>query len=199
MALVIGVYPAEDLNRIVDRGFVDVDLLETADERAILLEIVAIFFVSRRANATDYTPRQRRLQQVRGIHRSATCRAGADDRMDLIDEQDGAGLCLELGQHRLEPLLEIPAIARSRQQRAHVERVDRRAQQHLGNLTLNDTARQPLGNRRFPDAGLADVERIVLGPSAQYLNCTLDFGFAPDQRIDPTAFRLLVEIDAIRV
>src|SRR3984893_16005866 len=195
MALVIGVYPAQDLDRILDRGFVDVDLLETADERAILLEIVAIFFVSRRANAADYAPGQRRLQQVRGIHRPAPCRAGADDRRDLIDEQDRAGLCLELGQHRLESLLEIPAIARSREQRAHVERVDRRAQQHLGDLTLDDTTGQPFGNRCFPDPRLADVERIVLGPSAQYLNRTLDFSFAPDQRIDPTAFRFLVEID----
>ena len=119
--------------------------------------------------------------------------------MDLIDEQDRARLCLEFGQYRLKPLLEIPAITRSREQRAHVERVDRRAQQHLRDLTLDDTAGQPFGDRCFSDTGLADVKRIVLGPPAQYLNCTLDFSFTPDQRIDPTAFRLLVEIDAIRV
>ena len=143
--------------------------------------------------------RERRLQQVRGIHRPAAGRAGADHRVDLVDEQDGAGLRLELGQHRLQPLLEIAAIARSREQRAHVERIDRRAQQYLGHLALDDAARQPFGDRRFADARLADIERVVLGPSAQDLNRALDLGFAADQRIDLAALRLLVEIDAICV
>src|SRR5262249_3320161 len=121
-----------------------------------------------------------RLRDAGATPPPATRRAGADDRMELIDEQDGPRLRLEFGQHRLEPLLEIAAIARSREQRAHVERVDRSAQQYLGHLTLDDAARQPFGNRRFPYTRLADVEWIAFGASAQYLNCTLDFSFASD-------------------
>src|SRR3546814_19574937 len=40
----------------------------------------------------------------------------------------------ELGDDLLQPLLEIAAIARAREQRAHVERIDDRRQQHLGHV-----------------------------------------------------------------
>ena len=126
-------------------------------------------------------------------------RAGADHGVDLVDEQDRAGLRLELRQHRLQPLLEIAAIARAGEQRAHVEREDRRVEQHLGHFALHDAARQPLGDRRLADAGVADIERVVLRAPAQDLDRPLDLGLAADQRIDLAALRLLVEVDAIGV
>ena len=117
--------------------------------------------------------------------------------MDLVDEQHRVGLLLELRQHGLEPLLEVAAIARAGQQRAHVERVDHRLLQHLGHLALDDLARQALGDRRLADAGLADIERIVLGPAAQHLDGALDLVLAADQRIDAALAGLLVEVDAV--
>ena len=63
-------------------------------------------------------------------------RAGADHGVDLVDEQDGARLVLQLGHHRLQPLLEVAAVARAGQQRAHVERVD-------GGLAPAPPARRP--------------------------------------------------------
>ena len=54
-------------------------------------------------------------------------RAGADHGVDLVDEHDGVGMRLELLDDLLQALLEVAAIARARQQRAHVEREDRRA------------------------------------------------------------------------
>ncbi len=119
--------------------------------------------------------------------------------MDLVDKEDGAGLRFELGQHRLQPLLEIAAIAGAGQQRAHVERIDRRVGQHFGHLALDDPARQPLGDRGLADTGIADIERVVLRPPAQDLDRPLDFGLAPDQRVDAAALRLFVQIDAIGV
>ena len=38
---------------------------------------------------------QRRLEQVRRVHRPAARGAGADDRMDLVDEHDGARKALD--------------------------------------------------------------------------------------------------------
>ena len=119
--------PGDDLDRVLDRRLVDVDLLEPAQQRAVLLEMVAEFLVGGRADAADRARGQRGLQQVRCVHRAARGRAGADHRVDLVDEQDRVRQLLELGDDRLQPLLEVAAVAGAGEQRAHVERVDGRA------------------------------------------------------------------------
>ena len=68
--------------------------------------------------------RQRGLQQVRRIERAARGGARADQRVDLVDEEDRVRVVHELLQHRLQPLLEIAAVLGAGEQRAHVERVD---------------------------------------------------------------------------
>ena len=105
------------------------------------------------------------------------------------------GQLLELVDDRLQPLLEIAAIARAGEQRAHVERIDHRGQQHLGHVALDDLARQAFGDRGLADAGIADIERVVLRAAAQDLDRAIDLGAAADQRIDLAVLRLLVEID----
>ena len=57
--------------------------------------------------------------------------------------------------------------------------------QHLRHVAFDDLARQALGDRRLADAGLADIERVVLGAAAQDLDGALDLVLAADQRIDP--------------
>ena len=69
---------------------VDVDLLEAAHQRAVLLEVLAVFLVGGRADAAQRARLQRRLQQVGGVHGAAGGGAGADHGVDLVDEQDGA-------------------------------------------------------------------------------------------------------------
>ena len=122
-------------------------------------------------------------------------RAGADHGVDLVDEQDRVGQLLELVDDRLQPLLEIAAVAGAGEQRAHVERVDHRALEHLGDVALDDLAREAFGDRGFADAGIADVERVVLRPAAQDLHRAVDLGHAADQRIDLAGLGLLVEVD----
>jgi hypothetical protein len=139
--------------------------------------------------------RQRRLEQVRRVHRPAAGRARADHRVDFIDEQHRLRQLFELVDDLLQPLLEIAAIARARQQRAHVERIDHRLEQHIGHLALDDLARQPFGDRGLADAGIADIKRVVLAAAAQDLDRPVDLGPAADQRIDLAVLRLLVEVD----
>ncbi len=171
VALVIGLQAAQDLDRILDRRLVDVDLLESPDQCPVLLKIVAVFLVGGRADAADGAAGKRRLQQVGGVHRAAAGRAGAD----------------------------LAAIAGAGQQRAHVEREDGRVLKHLGHLAMDDAPRQPLGDRGLADPGIADIERVVLGAPAEDLDRPLDLGLAPDQRVDLAALGLLVEVDAIGV
>src|SRR6185369_9102061 len=61
----------------------------------------------------------------------------------------------------------------------------------------DDLAGQALGDRRLADAGLADVERVVLGAAAQHLDGALDLVLAADQRIDAAFAVLLVEVHAV--
>src|SRR6185437_4553961 len=61
----------------------------------------------------------------------------------------------------------------------------------------DDALGEPLGNRGLADAGLADEQRIVLLPAAQYLDRAVDLGIPPDHRIDLAVARLLVQIHAV--
>ena len=66
--------------------------------------------------------------------RSSPRCAGADDVVDLVDEQqDAAVALLDLVQYGLEPLLELAAVLGAGEQRAEVEREDRaRSLSHSG-------------------------------------------------------------------
>ncbi len=190
-----GLEALQDLDRILDRGLVHVDLLEPAQQGAVLFEMVAEFLVGGRADAADRTRTERRLQKVRRIHRPAAGRTRADDRVDFVDEQDRVRHPFEFGDDLLQSLLEIAAIAGAREQRAHVERIDHGFRQHFGHFAFDDLARQAFRDRGLADAGIADIERVVLAAAAEDLHRAIDLRPATDQRIDLAVFRLLVEID----
>jgi len=106
---------------------------------------------------------------------------------------------LEFLEHLLQPLLEVAAIAGSREQRAHVEREHGCRGQHFRHLAVDDAFRKPFRDRGLADAGFADEQRVVLLPAAQHLDGAVDLGIAPDHRIDLAVARLLVEIDAVGI
>ena len=90
MLLEAGLEPAQDLDGLRDGRLRHVDLLEAPRERVVLLENAAELRVGRRADAAQLAVREQRLDQVRRIHDAARRRAGADDGMNLVDEQDRA-------------------------------------------------------------------------------------------------------------
>ncbi len=102
---------------------------------------------------------------------------------------------LELVDDLLQPLLEIAAVTGAGEQRAHVERIDDRGLQDLGHVALDDLAREALGDRGLPDAGVADVQRVVLAAAAQDLDRAVDLRHPADQRIDLALLGLFVEVD----
>ena len=119
----------------------------------------------------------------------------ADDGVDLVDEQDRVGQLLQLREHGLQALLEVAAVFGTGDQRAQIERIDRRIGQHFGHVALDDALGQSFGDRGLAHAGLADVKRIVLAPAAQHLDGALDLVGPADQRVDPAFARELVEVD----
>ena len=195
--LVRGLQPAQDFHRILDRRLVDVDLLEAPHECAVLLEVVAEFLIRSRADAAQRALGQCGFQQVGGIHRAAGGRPGADYGMDFVDEQNRPRRAFHLRDDCLQPLLEVTAVARASQQRAHVERKNGAICQHFGHIAIDDALGQPLGDCGFTDTRVTHVQRVVLGAAAEDLDRALDLVLTPDQRVDFARQRLFVEVDAI--
>ena len=155
-------------------------------------------FVQRRgADAMQFAARQRRLQQVAGIHRAFGL-SGADDGVQFVDEQnDAARLGLHFGEHGFQPLLELAAIFGAGDERAHVEGQQLLVLQAFGHVALDDAQRQAFGDRRFADAGLADEHGIVFRAAGQHLNGAADFFVAADDGIELAGSRRLGEVARI--
>ena len=87
-------------------------------------------------------------------------------------------------KHGLQPLLELAAIFRAGNQRAHVERHQTLVLQRFGHVAIDDAQRQAFRDRGLADARFADQHRIVLGAARQHLDRAADFLVAPDHRVE---------------
>ena len=131
------------------------------------------------------------FSRLRGVHRAFRL-AGADQRVHLVDEQDDLALGRgDLGQHGLQPLLELAAILRAGDQRAHVERQQLLVLQALRHVAVDDAQRQALGDGGLADAGLADQHGVVLGAARQHLDGAADLLVAADHRVELAVARRL--------
>ena len=100
-------------------------------------------------------------------------------------------------QHRLQPLLELAAILRAGDQRAHVERDDPLVLQPFGHVAADDALRQPFDDGGLADAGLADQHRIVLRAAREHLDDAADLLVAADHRIELALARQLGQVAAV--
>ena len=175
---------AQNRDRVLDRRLVDVDRREAALERGVLLDVLAVLVERGRADAAELAAGEHRLQEIRGVDRTLGG-ARADDRVELVDEEHDATLArLDLGQHRLQALLELAPVLRAGEQRADVERPDAPVLQPFGNVARDDPLREALGDRGLPHAGLADQHRVVLRAAREDLDHAADLLVAPDDRVE---------------
>ena len=182
--LVALLQPAQDRDRVGDGRLADEDRLEAPLERGVLLDVLAVLVERRRADRAQLAAREHRLQEVGRVDR-ALRRARADDRVQLVDEEDDvAGRVLDLREDRLEPLLELAAVLRPGEQRADVERPHALALQALGHVARDDALREALDDRRLADAGLADEHRVVLRAPREHLDDAADLLVAADDRVE---------------
>ena len=82
-----GFQTLENIDSFFDAGLVDINLLETARQRMILLENTAVFLKGGRADALEFTGSQHRFHQVRGIHDATGCGAGTDNSVDFVNKE----------------------------------------------------------------------------------------------------------------
>ena len=145
--------PAQDRDGVLDRRLVDEHRLEAALQRGVLLDVLAVLVEGGRADHVQLAAGEHRLEHVAGVHRTLGG-AGADDGVQLVDEQQDPALGgRDLVQHGLEPLLELAAVLRAGDERAHVEGEDRLVPQALGHVAVDDPLGQTLDDRGLADAG----------------------------------------------
>ena len=173
----------QDLDRVRDRRLLDLDRLEAPLERRVLLEVLAVLVERRGADRLQLTASEHRLEDRRSVDR-ALGGTRADERVELVDEQDDVAARADLLQHLLEALLEVAAVAGPGDERAEVERVELLALQRVGHVVGDDLLGEAFDDGGLADAGLADEHRVVLGATGQHLHDPLDLTVTPDDRIE---------------
>ena len=193
--LVAILHAHEDFDRLALVRRIDLDRLEAALERAVLLDVLPVLGRRRRADAADFAARQRRLQDVGGVER-AFGRTGADQRVQLVDEHDDVRVLGQLLHDRLEALFELTAVLGAGDDQRDVEREEPLVGEEVRDVAVDDLLRQPLDDGRLADARLADEHGVVLRAPAEHLLDALDLDVAADQRIELVLHRRFGEVAA---
>ena len=193
---VAALQPAQDRDRVLDGGLADHHRLEAALERRVLLDVLAVLVERRRADRAQFAAREHRLEQVGRVD-CAFGGARADDRVELVEEQDDRALGLgDLFEHRLQAVLELAAVLGAGDQRADVERDHAPVAQRLGHVAGDDPLGEALDDRRLADARLADQHRVVLGAAGEHLDHAADLLVAADHRVELALFGDLGQVAA---
>ena len=86
-------------------------------------------------------------------------------------------------QYGLEPFLELAAKLGTGDERSHVQREELLLFKTFWNIAFDDTNRQSLHDRGFPDSRFADEHGVVLCAAGENLNHSPDFVVSPDDGI----------------
>ena len=183
VALVVGGDVAQDLERLLGRCGLDHHLLETAFQRRVAFDVLAVLVERRRADGLQFTARQGRFEDV-GRVEAALRGARADDGVDLVDEDDRILGLAQFVDQLLHALLELAAELRARHERRDIEREERLVGDGVGHLAARHAQRQPLDDGAFAHAGFADQDRVVLLAARKDLHHALDLLLAAHDRVD---------------
>ena len=156
------------------RRRVDDDLLEAAFEGAVLLDVLAVLVERGGADALDFAAGQGGLEHVGGVD-GAFRAAGADQGVQLVDEQDGVLGPADFVHDRLDAFLELAAVLGAGDHHGQVEHDDALVAQQLGDVAVDDQLGQAFDDGGLADAGLAEQDGVVLGAAAEDLDDALDF------------------------
>ena len=141
-------------------------------ECGILLDILAVLGEGGRTDATKLPTSKERLEEVSSIHAASLRSLAGHNEVKLIDEQDDAGTflsgLLDFVQDRLDTLLILSLVLRTRHERTHVERVQT-AEERSRNVAVYDTLSKALGDGRLSNTWFTDEDGVVLRPMENML------------------------------
>ena len=173
----------EDGDRVLFARLSDLDGLEAAFEGGVLLDILAVLFEGRRADNLEVAARQRGLEDISRVG-GAFCRAGADDGVQLVDEEDDVLALLDLFDRVLDTILEVAAILGTGDHTGEIKCDNALVTQVLGYFAVGYLQRQSFGDGRLADAGLADQTGVVFGAAGKDLDDALDLFISADHGVD---------------
>ena len=126
---------------------------------------------------------QHRFQHVSGIHGTVGF-SGADDQMQLIDEQNDFSVALsDFFQNGFQTLLELAAVFCSGYQGSHIEGKNRFVFQALRHIAVGDSLCQTLYDCGFTNTRLTDQNRVVFCLTGQDTDNVPNFGITADNRV----------------
>src|SRR5687768_3819315 len=96
----------QDGDRLVQGWRIDDDRLEAPLQRAVLLDVLAIFVERRRPHALQLAAGQRGFEHVGGVY-GAFGGTSPDERMQLVNEKDDAAVLRDLVDDGFEALFEL--------------------------------------------------------------------------------------------
>ncbi len=185
---------AQNRDRVLDGRLADLDGLETALKRSVLLDVFAVLVERSRADGSQLAPRKRRLQHVGSVHR-AFGRSRTDERVQLVNEQYDLPFGLgDFFQHRFEPVLELAAVLRARYQRREIERHDALGLEDFRHVAGDDPLGETLDDGRLAHSRLADQNWIVFRAPRENLHHAPNLFITADDGIELAAARRVREV-----
>ena len=173
------------------------DRLEAAFQGGVFFDVLAIFVERGGADAAQFAAGQGRLEQVGGVA-AAFGPAGADDRVQLVDEEDhvaGVGCTSRstaLSRSSNSPRNFVPATSAPMS-----SAITPLVLQAFGHVGVDDPQGQPFGDGRLAHARLADQHGVVLRAAREDLDHAADFLVAADHRIELALPGPLDQVDAV--
>ncbi len=162
---------------------VDFHRLIAALERGVRLDMLLELVPRRRADTADLAARERGLENVRRIERAGRG-SGADEVMDLVDEQNHVRIFLRFIDQLLDARLEFAAVHRARDHEREIHGEEPSAVQRIRNVASREALRQPLDDGRFSRPRFTEKDRVVLRAAAEHLDQAVRFRLAADHGIE---------------
>ena len=181
MLLVVDADAFQHLDGIGDGRLLDFNGLETALQRSIFLDILAVLGKSGRTDDLHLPAGEGGLHDVGSVH-GAVRIARAHDGMNF-DEQDDVAGGLDLADKALDPLLELTTELGARNEGGHIQQEDLLVPQAGGHLALGNALGDALGDGSLADTGLTDQAGVVLLAAAQDLDGAVNFAVAADDAV----------------
>ena len=115
----------------------------------------------------------------------------------VYKEDDAPRRAADFPQERFHAIFKLAAELCASNDRADIERNHLFPLQRLRHFAVHDFLRQAVNDSRFPDAGFADEDRIILCAARQYLHEAPQFVFSADNRVKLPLPRALGNVDRV--
>ncbi len=185
---------AQDGDGVLDIGLADVDDLEAALKRGVFFDVLAVLIQRGGTDGAEFAAGEGRLEHIGGID-GAFSRAGADEGVEFVDEEDELAVRLfDFLEHGLEAVFKLAAELGTGEHGAEIERDDALVAQDFGDVTQEDAAREAFDDGGLADAGFANEDGVIFCAAREHLNDAADLLVAADDGVKFAAAGELGEV-----